>query len=114
MLIEVVVRDYLQTALDNVPVSTEYPHNAKGRFIVLDMTGQSRSDCLYSCSMAVQSYGDTKTEAAELDEAVKRAMLVLQHKCVHVSGCELNSSYPFPDLQRKKDRYQSVFYINHY
>lgn len=112
-MIEIIVREYLEKEL-GVHVSTEFPNNAKGKFIVIEMTGQSESDCLFSCSIAVQSYGDSRMDAAGLNEAVKDAMRVLQHKCACVSGCTLESSYPFPDLQRKRNRYQSVFYINHY
>ena len=73
-MIEKIVIDYLESALD-VPVRAEVPDPNTGSLVVIEKVGASRTNYLDAATIAVQSYGNTLVEAAELNQAVKKLML---------------------------------------
>lgn len=118
ILIEKNVCDFLSEAL-GVPAFPEVPEDfpADGRLVIVEKTGESRTDCIYRATVAVQSYGSSMFEAATLCADTIEALLDPETGLLRlddVTRCELNSDYPFNDTERKRYRYQSVFDIVHY
>lgn len=112
MMIEETVRTYLSEVLD-CPVYADMPETLPERFVLVEKTGSGRENYISSATIAVQSYGKSLYEAAQLNEAVKTAMdemIVLDSIC----RVDLNSDYPFNDTSNKRNRYQAVFDIVHY
>ena len=111
-MIEKIVLDYLDDSL-SVPVYMEVPEDPAIKFIIVQKTGSSKSNFIYSATFAIQSYAGSMLEAAELNEQVKAAMdniTVLDS----VSHTELNSDYSFTDEGEKRYRYQAVYDLYHY
>ena len=117
MIIEEIVREYLSEQI-NVPVLMEVPETPSERFqriprrfIVLEKVGGGMTDYIDRASVAVQSYSLVSLyDAAELDDAVKAAMLSIV-ACPEISGVQLASNYNHTDTRTKRYRYQSVFEI---
>lgn len=105
-MIEKIILDYLSKNL-SAPVSMEV-QQGQTDFVVIEKTGNSADNHIYSATIAVQSYGRTMYEAAELNEKVKAAMERLI-ELDSVSKCELNTDYNFTDTDKKQYRYQAVF-----
>lgn len=109
-MIEKAVLDYLITAL-NVPVYMERPAKEEtSAYVVLELVGNSRSNRVFSASIAAQSYGASLYDAATLNNDVVVAM-DLFNASNDIGGCKLASSYNFTDTATKRYRYQSVFDI---
>lgn len=111
-MIEMTVLSYLKAAL-NVPVYMEVPEDPETTFVVVQKTGSSKTNYIYSATFAIQSYTGSLLGAAELNEQVKAAMddiIVLDE----ISRSELNSDYPFTDESEKRYRYQAVYDLFHY
>lgn len=111
-MIEKTVLDWL-TANMTVPVYMEKPEVEPESYLVVNKTGSSVSNHIYSATITVQSYAPSKFEAAELNELVKTAMDAIV-ALTTVSRCQLNSDYSYPDTSTKSYRYQAVFDIVHY
>lgn len=111
-MIEKAIKDYLGKKL-SVNVYLEYPDTPTESFVILDKTGSGRENLISTATFAVQSYAKSKFAAAELNELVKQAMDQLI-ELDEVTASKLNSDYPFPDVKRKKYRYQAVYDVTHY
>ena len=116
-MIEKTIRDYLSEEL-NVPVLLEKPKNpnpssSPKKFVVIEKTGSSLMNHLYTSMVAVQSYAASMYDAAELNYEVINAMMDLV-TINEVSKVVLNSDYNFTDTSTKQPRYQAVFDITHY
>ena len=115
-MIESIVYNFLNTNM-TVPVYTEIPANPPKKMIVLEKTGGSEVNFIKRSTFAIQSYGKSLYEAAELNDALKEMMmdgldgLAGLDEIVSVS---LNSDYNFTDTTTKEYRYQAVFDIVHY
>lgn len=107
MLIEKIILDHLGGRL-LVPVYTEMPANPPSKFVLIEKTGSRRSNLIDHATIAIQSYGNTLLESANLNEAVKASMYEIVEES-NVSSCELNSDYNFTDTTLKRYRYQAVF-----
>ena len=110
-MIEKIVLDFLEQKL-TVPVSMEVPDIGKS-YVVIEKTGGSKSNHVFSATMAVQSVAPSLIEAAELNEEVKLAMEQIE-ELEEVSSCSLNADYNFTDTTTKRYRYQAVFDLVHY
>ena len=106
MIIEETIINYLAEELA-VPVFAEYPDNPPARFIVVDMIGSSYSNHIQTARVAVQSYGASKLDAANLNEDVKHALSRLE-----TLNARIDSDYYFADTRARKYRYQAVYNIN--
>lgn len=112
MIIEKVIRDYLSAQLD-CPVYADMLETLPERFVLVEKTGSGRENYIRSATIALQSYGGSLYEAAQLNEQVKEAMdNAIQLSCICSTG--LNSDYPFNDDSNKRHRYQAVYDIVHY
>lgn len=106
-MIEITVLDYLSGKLD-VPVYMEEPEKPPQSYVVIEKTGSSKENYICSAMLALQSYGETLLQAAELNEQVKVAMDDIVELDL-VSRAELNTDYNFTDTQTKRYRYQAVY-----
>lgn len=112
-MVEKIYIEHLTDALD-VPVYAERPaEDIPDEYVVIDNTGTSKTQHIYSSTVAFQSYGKTLLEAAELNETVIAAVeqSIERNDVVRVA---LNSAYNFTDTTAKVYRYQAVFDIIHY
>lgn len=112
MTIEEFIVNYLDGAL-SVPVSGDVPSPVLPSFVTVEKTGGGRENKISSATVAVQSWAESRADAADLCAAVEAAMEAIVEE-PEISRCALDSSYNFPDLERKKPRYQAVFSIVHY
>ena len=111
-MIEVIIMNYLDSHL-HVPSFLEYPDKPIRQFILMEKTGSSKSNYVLSSTFAFQSYSESLSEAAKLNEKLKEAvesLIILDE----VSSVKLNSDYNFTDTEKKQYRYQAVFDITHY
>jgi|SRR5690625_645389 len=111
--IESFIISFLGAKLD-VPVYGEKPdRNKPERFIVVDKTGGGKSNHLPDATIAFQSYAESKHEASQLNERLKKAV----EKMINldeIRGLTLNSDYNFTDTTTKEYRYQAVYDIRYY
>lgn len=106
-MIEKTVLDYLNDVLD-VPAYTEKPEEEPEEYVLIEKTGSSSENHIYSATIVLQSYASSMYLAAVLNEKVKAAMnniIVLDA----VSEVKLNTDYNFTDQTKKRYRYQAVF-----
>lgn len=111
MLIEKLVLDYL-TAMLTTPVYMEVPEDPPETFAVVEKTGSSRMNMVDTAMIAVQSYGKSMQDAAELNETVKTAfdgMIMLPE----IGSVKLSSDYNFTNTVTKRYRYQAVYTITY-
>ena len=106
-MIEKIVLDYLNGVLD-VPCYMEVPEKPIAPYVVIEKTGENETNKILSGTLAIQSYGTSLYNAAELDEEVKTAMESIV-ELDSVYRCRLAGSYNFTDTSTKRYRYQSVF-----
>ena len=109
---EKIILDFLKEKT-GVPVYMEVPEKRPSKFILVEKTGSSMKEYIYTMTVAIQSYDTTKAKASALNEEVKRQMLKL-NELNEVSKVSINTDYPFADPQTKAYRYQAVFDIVHY
>lgn len=110
-MIEKIVLDYLNGAL-TVPVYMEKPAKAPEEYVLLEKTGSSGEDYIYTAVIVVQSHAASMYAAAVLNEQVKKAMEKMEELDA-VSSVDLNSDYNFTDTRSKKYRYQAVYEVTY-
>lgn len=111
-MIETIILNYLADNL-SVPVFMEEPEERCGEYVLIEKVGSFENDRIQSATVAVQSYAESLYKAADLNEAVKRAMQeIIALDCI--SRCRLNSDYNFTDTETKRYRYQAIFDITYY
>ena len=111
-MIEVTLYEYLKASLQK-PVYMEMPSPIPSEFYLLEKTGGNIEDHIGHATFALQSYGKTLAMSVSMSMDGVKAMLNAISLDT-VSSCTLNSEYNFPDLTRKKHRYQAVFNLTHY
>lgn len=112
-MIEKVLYDYLNSCSLSASAYMEQPAEKPASYYLIEKTGGSMTNHIYKSVFAIQSYGATLLEAAQLNDDVKKAMFeaaVLNE----ISRVELNGDYNFTDPETKQYRYQAVFVITHY
>lgn len=111
-MIEEILLNYLNNAL-SVPAYMEVPEKPPESYVIVEKTGGSEENHIFSSMFTVQSYAKTLYYAAKLNDEVKHVM----YKAVQlpeICRVDLNSDYNYTDTQTKKYRYQAVFDIVHY
>ncbi len=106
-MIEKILLDYLTQELE-VPVYMEVPEEMPESFVGMEKTGSGRKNLIDRATIAVQSYGPTLYDAAQLNEGVK-AVMDDAIGLTGVSASRLNSDYNYTDQSVKKYRYQAVY-----
>ena len=116
-MIEKTVIDWLNLQLDGIPAYSQEPESTMvpgdGVFVVVEKTGSSMKNHIWTGIFAIQSYAPTLYEAAGLNERVKAAMFNIVNLDV-ITRAELNSDYNFTNTSKKQFRYQAVFELTHY
>ena len=110
-MIEEVILNYLRKNAFSCYMSM--PEKPSGNFCILEKTGDSPDEGIYTATLAVQSYGDSDYAAAQLSHRVVQTMLDAD-TLPEVVSCTLNTDYNYPDTTRKRPRYQAVFDLVHY
>jgi hypothetical protein len=110
-MIEMIICNYLSTKLD-CQVLPEKPKRPFGRMVFVERTG-GNGRFIRNTTIAIQSYGTSMYEAAELNEEVIRAMESIW-ELNEVVKVDLNQNYNFTDTTTKEYRYQAVFDVKHY
>lgn len=111
-MIEKTILNYLSDKLD-VPVFLEEPIDKPESYVLFEKTAQSNLNTIKTSTIAIQSYGTSLLNAAELNEKVINAMDEMISLDI-VSKVTLNSAYNFTNTETKRYRYQAVFHIVHY
>lgn len=112
MIIEQFILNHLSEQLD-APVYGDIPSPRPARFITVEQTGSRQLDYINTANIAVQSWAQSRAEAALLNEAVKKAMQAAAAS-PDISRCHLESDYNYTDLATKTPRYQAVFEVVHF
>lgn len=110
-MIEETIQNYLRE--NAFPCYLSVPEKPSGNFCVLEKTGSSYEDGIFTATLAVQSYGSSDFSATQLSHFVVQAMLDAD-TLPEIVSCDLVTEYNFPDTTRKRPRYQAVFSITHY
>lgn len=110
-MIEETIQNYLRE--NAFPCYMSVPEKPSGNFCVLEKTGSSYKDGIFTAMLAVQSYGSSDYAAAQLSHRVVQTMLDAD-TLPEIVSCTLNTDYNFPDTTRKLPRYQAVFEVVHY
>ena len=111
-MIEKIILDYLSGLLP-VPVAVERAIDPPAQYVLLEQTAGSETNYISQATVAIQTYADTRYEAASLMEAVIEAM----HGIIEldaVSAVRLTGSYNYTDVTEKKYRYQAVYNVTYY
>lgn len=111
-MIEKIILDYLSGLLP-VPVAVERAIDPPAQYVLLEQTGGSESNHISEATVAIQTYADSRYEAASLMEDVIEAM----HGIVSldsIGGIRLQGSYNYTDVTEKKYRYQAVYNVTYY
>lgn len=111
-MIERKVLEYLagKTA---VPVYMELPDKLKTEMYVVQKTADQEANQIGHATVAVQSYGASKYDAAVLDETMRGYMAEITGE-TNISGLNINAKgIDFPDTVNKRYRYQSLFVIDY-
>lgn len=111
-MIEAIIRNYLLPIL-SVPVYIDVQANPPVSYVVIERTGGGETEHIREATIALQSYGASKSAAAMLHETVMAAMknLIILDQ---ISACDLNAEYDFTDTETKRYRYQAVYNIVYY
>lgn len=94
------------------PAYGDTPNGGGTRYYLVQKTGSSNRNHIHTAQVAIQSYGQSKTDAATMNETlviVMRDLVTLPS----VSACRLNSDYDYTDLSKRRYRYQAVFDITY-
>lgn len=111
-MIEKTILNYLKS--EGLEAYMEMPKNtSQNPFVVIEKTGSSYINKIYTSTLAIQSYADTLYNAASLNELVKHVMQQAVSLPI-ITKVSLNSDYNFTDTDSKRYRYQAVFDITHY
>lgn len=106
-MIEKIILDYLVGA--GVTAYMEIPEGGGVMpYVVIEKTGGSIDQHIRRATIAIQSYGASLYQAANLNTQIIALMedIILLPE---ISACELNSDYNFTDTTKKEYRYQAVY-----
>lgn len=111
-MIEATILHYLEAHL-NYPVYMLKPADPPKRFYLLELTGASLSETIFSATLALQSYAPTLLDAAEMSRTAIDVMIGAV-ELDEVARVDLNTNYNYTDPETKQPRYQAVFDVVHY
>ena len=112
-MIEVAILNYLNGTL---PVSTYMmrPENPPEQYCLMELTGSSLNEHIYTSTLAIQTYAPTLYDAAQIAWSACDAMREAADLLAEIASVDLNSIYNFTDPETKQPRYQAVFDVIHY
>lgn len=113
MIIEQIIITYLGNIQGFPDVYTMRPETKPDTYVIVEKTGSSAENKIYSANVAIQSYAPDLYSAAQLNETVKAAMENIV-TLDDIASCRLQSDYNYTNTATKQPRYQAVFNITHY
>lgn len=111
-MIEKILYNYLRETLE-VPVYVEEPERPPHRYVRFEKTGAGNVSHIQRSVIAVQSYGSSLLDAAQISRSVVAVMEDIK-ELPEICGCWLNTESNFTDTATNRHRYQAVFEITHY
>lgn len=111
-MIEKIIIDYLFPILE-LPVTATHPEHDPEAFVIVERVGGGMTNRVRHATVAIQSYGPTMLDAAQLHEQVLAAMTGIA-ALNEIGSCSLNSEYNYTDEETKHYRYQAVFDLFYY
>ena len=112
-IIETLIIDYLTEHIE-VPTYATLPADVTLPCIVVEKTAGGYSETILDATIAVQSYGLTLEQAAQINDTVKWLLLEGFAGLNQVLNVTLNSDYNFTDTSTSRFRYQAVYDIKYY
>lgn len=112
-MIEKILLDYLNEKAD-VPVYMEEPKDHPKRYAILEKTTGSEENFIFTSTFALQSYAESKYQAATLNDRLKKIMLDKEADIPDVSSVSYGGDYDYTDNTKKQYRYQMVLIVTHY
>lgn len=109
-MIEKILYDFLSNATD-IPVYTEIPAEKPTRFYAFEKTGTTLRDHIEKSTIAVQSWGESLLDAAQMNADVIDLMMNDLLELPEIGGISKNTDYNFTDPTTRRYRYQAVFVI---
>ena len=109
MTIEGFIIDAISSVLE-APVYGDRPSPMPARFHTVEKTGSRETDHVQQATIVVQSWAESRNEAAALNELAKEAMRALI-ALPAISSVECETDYNYPDLTTRKPRYQALFNV---
>ena len=110
--IEQILVEALSESLD-VKVFAVEPDEQVNEYVVVEKLTGGEREHLKSSLFAFKSYSTSMYDSAILNMKTKEAVKKLL-RLDNFAKVNLNNDYYFPDLTKKKPRYQAVFEINYY
>lgn len=108
-MIETAIFNYLKANLTDVDVLMKLEDEVPDMFVFFERVGSTTNNKLEHPSFAFQSYAPTLLETIELNGIVKDLINAMPETEDSVMGVKCTTDYNFPDLTRKRERYQAVF-----
>ncbi|RGD72910.1 hypothetical protein [Anaerofustis stercorihominis] len=112
-MIEEIILNYLNENLEE-PVFMERPEEVPSSYIILEKIGSSMENYIYRDVFAIQSYGKSLLDAAELNEKVKSVMNDGLIFLDNIASVKCINDYNFTDTTTKQYRYQAIYDIVNY
>lgn len=110
-MIEIYVMEWIRGKLPGIQVGViDQDAKTPARIVIERTGGGTIQNHVRTATIAVQSYGPSRYEAALLHERVLESMPGIVENG-NISACTLNAEYDFPDYTTKENRYQAVFNI---
>lgn len=111
MLIEMTIRDYLLGKIQNIPIEVEEPTN-ESKYIIFRVIERGKLDLIKSVTVEFYCYGESKFEAATLDEELRTAMENIV-ELGSIFSSKLGGGNDSYDTDLKKYRYRSYFNLTY-
>lgn len=102
--------DFLNGNLNGVQAYGDEPQPAPERFVTVEQVGGGEDNLITRADIAVQSWAQTRAEAAELNQTVIATMKRSVEES-EISKCHLDTTYNFTDATKKRPRYQAIFEV---
>lgn len=112
-MIEETILKYLNEHIEE-PVYMERPEKVTSSYVVIERTGSSMNNYIYTDVFAIQSYGVSLLDAAILNEKVKSVItngLIFFNNIISI---KCTNDYNFTDTTTKQYRYQGIYEIKNY
>ena len=111
MLIEKTIRDYLLNKIPNVPIEVQEPTD-ETKYIVLRVIDRGKIDLINAVTVEFYSYGNSKLEAAALDEELRSAMEDIV-ELDSIFSCKLGGGNDDYNTDLDRNRYRSYFNLSY-
>ena len=117
MIIEEYLIQNLSALLTDTPVYGDVPSPVPRQLVTIEKTGSEERNHIITATVAIQSWSDSRYNAAVLNQKVKQAMQKIAI-LKEIARIECISDYNYTDNvtqnSSRKNRYQTVFEVTYY